>query len=143
MKLDNIVWIVFPLIAGIANAGVTNILQIYGSGFTPIESSFWFATIVTAVTGLIVAGLPIQIFDTEIYVFSFPLLGLLMFATQMFMGLACRYEKRASVLSPILSTNIVFIYIIEIIIGKEIKTLECIGAIIVLTAVSLLSVAKD
>ena len=133
-------WMVFfPLVSGLSGGIITNLLQVYASDISVFQNSFWFSLPMVLLTGLITSGRT----DPEKYVqFNFrevlclPILGLLMTGCQITFSLACKYEKRASVVTPILSANILITYLLDILLlGSKLSFVNAIGASIVFASI--------
>ena len=73
-----------------------------------------------------------------------PILGGLITISQITVALACRYEKNAGVVTPLLSSNILGVFLLEIIVrGRLGRANEWMGAVIVLGSVTGLAIYKE
>lgn len=145
IKFDFNPWyLLCPFFSGLLNAVITNMMQLSKDSLTPAQNSFWLGLFTPLYSGFCLSGTGAS---TEplltLHTLMFPLLGLVHFSYQSFLALACKFEKRASVLSPLISMNIVFIFVFEALSGKQTKMTDYLGAAIVFFTVCCLAVIQD
>ena len=132
-----------PLFSALGNAIVTNILQLCKGGVTPNQSCFWLGVFNSSLLGLHLATTSTSTFEFRDQFLWLPISGIIVYLMQNTMAQACKFEKRAYVLSPVLSMNIIFMVMIQAIIGNVPSLTQLLGVAILLSAVVLLAVTKD
>ena len=120
------------------------LLQACSQSISSTQNSYWFSLGLTCLTGLVLCGLP-QGADFELReFFCVPILGFLMMVSQQAFALACAYEKNAAVVSPLISSSILFTLLLDVLIyHRSLTDLEMLGAGLVFLAVTLISVSRQ
>ena len=137
-------YLFFPLIAGFVNAIVTIILQYYSQNISAAQNSYWFAVGLTCLTGFIISNMvEVNSFTLREYLLL-PVLGFLISASQACFSLGCTYEKNPGIVTPLISSNILFTFILDILINKRLVTFyDILGAFVVFISVSFLAVFRE
>lgn len=137
-------FLVFPVIAGFVNGVVTVILQVCSESISSTQNSFWFSLGLTCLTGLLLSGMPQGAgFGFREFI-CVPFLGFLMMVSQQTFSLACAYEKNAAVVSPLISSSILFTLLLDVLIyGRRLSGLEMLGAGMVFLAVTFISISRQ
>ena len=141
----NKIYIVFPLISGVCGGLITNLLIMYNKSIHVCQNSYYFSLLITIFSGLVQS---IQKDNSSQYEtrekLLIPVLGLLMFLTQTFMMLACKYETRAWIVSAIGSSNIFVTFILDLIFLKPgVSFSNLLGATIGFLSLICISLFKD
>ena len=119
------------------------VLQQHQSSVNPLQNVFWPAAITAATTGLILlADPPAHSFALKDYLVSF-FVGLSIMSAQLFNPIACRYEKRPSVITPLISSAILWTFLYDILVtGSHPDLVNILGALIIFASIVLIAIFK-
>ena len=104
-------------------------MQVCSQSIASTQNSFWFSLGLTCLTGLLLScsasGRPFELRE----LLCVPVLGFLMAISQQTFSLACAYEKSAAVVSPLISSSILFTLVLDVLVnGRRLTSLEICGA---------------
>ena len=139
--------IVFPITSGFCGACITILLMKYSDQISVLQNLFWFAF-----SGVLVGGLgfstskaepPSEAFSLGEY-FLLPLSALMMVGSQSLVAMACRYEKRAAIITPIISSSILLTFFFDVfVMHAAFETVNFVGSLVVFGSLVLIIVNRD
>jgi drug/metabolite transporter (DMT)-like permease len=140
---------IFPLVCGLGGAAVSIFLKFFGKRITPYMNGFWFFIFATFYNGFILTTknikpnehtLPTTFKDFGMLIFQ----GGCVFGFQNYLALALKYERRASLVSVLLNSQVLFVFIMDILLLGNSPTLtSLLGAVIVCGAAIMITLSKE
>jgi len=140
---------ILPLVCGLAAAVISIFLKYFGKRITPYMNGFWFTTFVAFYNGVALATKDIKPNEHTLPTTMKDLLillgeGLCLFGFQLFITLAVKYERRASLVTMLLQSAVLFTFILDFVIFKTNPSpVNIIGAIIICGSATAITLSKE
>lgn len=136
-----------PLSTGIGGAGVNIFLKAFASRITVFNNAFYFLIFCAFYGGLLRATLPSQYAGTKPTGADLMLMavtGVCGICFQIFLSLATKFEHRASIVSVLLNSQVVFTFLMDfLVLGNPVDGINCLGAVIVIFCAVVITFSKE
>lgn len=140
-------YFIVPMITGIGTACVGIFLRAFAKTVTTYQNAFHFLVFAAFYSGLFRIGLPRSANEVDPTVFDYfmmSLIGVSAAAFQFLYSLAAKLEPRASILSMLLNSQVVFAYVMDfLILGNPVDTINCVGGSIVVLCAVVIGFSKE
>ena len=136
-----------PLSTGLGGAGVGIFLKAYAGRITAYQNAFYFLAFCAFYGGLFRIALPSQYSGatpTGKDLVLMGLTGVCGVSFQIFLSLATKFEHRASIVSVLLNSQIVFTYVLDfLVLGNPVDAVNCIGGAVVIFCAVVITFSKE
>ena len=145
-KVDSLLYYLFPVTTSIGGAGVNMFLKAYSKEITSYQNAYYFLIFVAFYSGFLSSQLrDVSFAQPGIFDYVMMLLsGFFMVGYQFFLALAMKFETRASIVSVLLNSQILFTCILDVfILGSDLEVTSIIGGLIIIVCAVIITFTKE